>query len=206
MKDILQIAQGYNASPGWAEGIAVFDAVRAVDLQRSGKDVIFIRPETTPDDVHGMMIARGMITSRGGVTSHAGVVCRGLGIPCVSGAIIEIDDNQRIFSTSDRVVKEGECIIVDGSSGSIYIGDNSGSNTSDILDTHDIISIYRESRNETGPRNKTDPQIDAYLKRYISLLLSENPDDYIKDGLGLLWLLWDMVKDMSNTKIRTRIN
>src|SRR5258708_38742783 len=96
------IAQGINASPGWAGGIAVFNTDRAERLGKAGQEVILIRPESEPDDVQGLLYSRGMVTSRGGVTSHAGVVCRGLGIPWVGGANIEIDHDPMLFPTSDK--------------------------------------------------------------------------------------------------------
>src|SRR5437868_4381738 len=98
MIDKQPIARGYGASYGIAKGIAVFDADIAEDLGKSGKEVILILPETAPDDVHGMLVARGVITSKGRITSHASVVCRALGLPCVAGTPIEIDEKQRQFS------------------------------------------------------------------------------------------------------------
>ena len=80
------IAKGMNASPGAAVGKAVFDWATAVEWAERGEDVILVRKETTPDDLHGMMVARGVLTSRGGKTSHAAVVARGMGRTCVCGA------------------------------------------------------------------------------------------------------------------------
>ncbi len=197
------IAQGINASPGWAGGIAVFNTDRAERLGKAGQEVILIRPESEPDDVHGLLYSRGMVTSRGGVTSHAGVVCRGLGIPCVAGANIEIDDDRMLFSTSDRVVREGERIVIDGSSGLIYIEDDSGLVVSN---THEVVVTYRGSRDETTRQKQTDPLDSAYLKRYVSLLLSTNSDNYVDDSVGIFWLLRDLVKDRSKTKVRVQIN
>ena len=79
------LAQGLNASPGAAVGQAVFDADTAEKWGQEGKAVILVRPETTPDDVHGMLQAKGILTQRGGATSHAAVVARGLGLPAVVG-------------------------------------------------------------------------------------------------------------------------
>ncbi len=79
------LAKGLNASPGAASGKAVFDADRAEELGKAGSAVVLVRPETSPDDVHGMLVAKGILTARGGATSHAAVVARGLGLPCVAG-------------------------------------------------------------------------------------------------------------------------
>ena len=80
------IAKGLPASPGAASGEIVFDADEAERLARTGADVILVRVETSPEDIHGMHAARGILTTRGGMTSHAAVVARGMGRPCVSGA------------------------------------------------------------------------------------------------------------------------
>ena len=86
------LAKGLNASPGAATGRAVFDADRAVALKGQKQLVVLVRPETSPDDFHGMVAATGILTARGGSTSHAAVVARGLGLPCVAGCTaLEID-------------------------------------------------------------------------------------------------------------------
>jgi pyruvate,orthophosphate dikinase len=116
------IARGLNASPGAAIGKAVFDADRAVDIaKRTNGNVILIRPETTPDDVHGMLAAKGILTQRGGATSHAAVVARQLGKPCVSGCEdIRIDTTRRCLEVGDVVISEGDVISIDGTAGAIY--------------------------------------------------------------------------------------
>ena len=79
------LAKGLNASPGAAVGVAIFDPDKAAEMGQAGKRVILVRPETSPDDVHGMIYAQGVLTARGGMTSHAAVVARGMGKPCVAG-------------------------------------------------------------------------------------------------------------------------
>ena len=117
------LAKGLNASPGAASGIAVFDADRAEAMAKAGQDVILVRPETSPEDVHGMLGARGILTGRGGATSHAAVVARGLNKPCVSGAeALDIDVEQSQFKVDERVIKEGDYISIDGTSGQIFAG------------------------------------------------------------------------------------
>ena len=117
------LAKGLNASPGAATGIAVFDADRAEELGKNGAAVVLVRPETTPDDVHGMLASKGILTARGGATSHAAVVARGLGLPCVAGAEgIVVDEEKRQFSADGRVVKEGDEISIDGTTGEIFAG------------------------------------------------------------------------------------
>ncbi|MBI4298059.1 MAG: pyruvate, phosphate dikinase [Chloroflexi bacterium] len=117
------LARGLNASPGAASGAAIFDADRAQELGSRGESVILVRPETNPDDVHGMLHAKGILTARGGATSHAAVVARGLGKPCVSGCeTLKVDTVARTFETDGRVIQEGEEISLDGSTGEVFQG------------------------------------------------------------------------------------
>jgi len=118
------LAKGVNASPGAAVGQAYFDADTAEKMAKEGKqDTIMVRPFTKPDDVHGMIASKGVLTSEGGATSHAAVVARQFGIPCVVGAnVIKIDLEKRVMTIGDKVVKEGEWISVDGTTGKVYAG------------------------------------------------------------------------------------
>jgi pyruvate,orthophosphate dikinase len=117
------LARGINASPGAAVGKVVLDADTAVEWAERGEDVILVREETNPDDVHGMYAARGILTSRGGKTSHAAVVARGAGKPCVVGAeAVRIDMASRSFEVDGRVVKEGDVISLDGGTGTVVVG------------------------------------------------------------------------------------
>jgi pyruvate,orthophosphate dikinase len=118
------IARGVNASPGAAVGQVYFDADMAEKMSKEEKqDVIMVRPFTKPDDVHGMIAAKGVLTSEGGATSHAAVVARQFGIPCVVGAsAIKIDLEKRVMNVGDTVVKEGEWISVDGTTGNVFVG------------------------------------------------------------------------------------
>ncbi len=118
------LAQGLSASPGAASGQAVFDADRAEALGKQGAKVILVREETKPEDIHGFFAAQGILTSRGGKTSHAAVVARGMGKPCVAGAEgISVDVHLRTAFAGDQVIKEGDVITIDGTSGNIYLGE-----------------------------------------------------------------------------------
>ena len=117
------IAQGLPASPGAASGIAIFDADRAEQIGKDGTQVILLREETKPEDIHGFFASQGILTSRGGKTSHAAVVARGMGKPCVAGAEgISVDINLRQANIGDIVIKEGDWITLDGTSGNVYQG------------------------------------------------------------------------------------
>ena len=118
------IANGLPASPGAASGKVVFTSDEAERLNDMMQDTILVRVETSPEDIQGMHAAKGILTARGGMTSHAAVVARGMGRPCVSGSSeIDINYEQKIFKTSTTVVKEGDVITIDGSSGRIILGD-----------------------------------------------------------------------------------
>jgi len=119
------LGKGLNASPGAASGKAIFDADRAEQQGKAGIPVVLVRPETSPDDVHGMLVAKGVLTARGGATSHAAVVARGLGLPCVAGAEgIHVSEEERLFRVagSDIVIREGDDISIDGATGEVFAG------------------------------------------------------------------------------------
>ncbi len=118
------IAKGLPASPGAASGKVVFDADKAQEMAKSGENVLLVRPETTPDDIHGIIAARGILTSRGGMTSHAAVVARGMGKPCVSGCEeLKIDLARGIFYIGDQKYQEGEILSIDGTTGQVILGE-----------------------------------------------------------------------------------
>ncbi|MFX1323984.1 MAG: pyruvate, phosphate dikinase [Promethearchaeota archaeon] len=118
------LAHGINASPGAVSGIAIFDPDTAEQLANEGeKEIILVRPQTKPDDVHGLYASNGVLTQFGGKTSHAAVVARGMGKPAVVGASdIEIDEENKEFHVADMVVKEGQWITIDGTLGRVIEG------------------------------------------------------------------------------------
>ncbi len=118
------LASGLNVSPGAAFGVVALDADLAEKwAKEEGRDVIMVRPETRPDDVHGMLAAQGILTSRGGRTSHAALVARQFGKPAVVGmSALEIDFDKRQISVGGLVIKEGEWISIDGTEGELYAG------------------------------------------------------------------------------------
>ncbi len=116
-------ATGLNASPGAATGQIAFDADTAQAWGSDGRDVILVRVETTPDDVHGMFGSRGILTAKGGATSHAAVVARGMGKPCVAGCdALVIDRRGRTLTIAGKTLAEGDWITVDGTTGDVILG------------------------------------------------------------------------------------
>ncbi len=118
------IAGGLPASPGAASGKVVFNADRAQEMTQAGEKVLLVRPETTPDDIHGIIAAEGVLTSRGGMTSHAAVVARGMGKPCVCGCDqLKIELGKGRFYIDDVEYSEGEILTIDGSTGQVILGE-----------------------------------------------------------------------------------
>jgi pyruvate,orthophosphate dikinase len=163
------LAKGLNASPGAASGIAIFDADKAEELGLSGKRVILVRPETNPDDVHGMLVSKGILTARGGATSHAAVVARGLGLPCVAGCeAIKIDLEKREFTVNGKVIKEGMEISIDGTTGEVFEGiiPTVEPNIADIPELSELLSWADEKRRLGVWANADYPRDAARAKEF----------------------------------------
>ncbi|MFN7109957.1 MAG: PEP-utilizing enzyme, partial [Brevundimonas sp.] len=118
------IGSGLPASPGAAAGEIAFTAEEAVAAEAEGRKVILVRVETSPEDIHGMHAAEAILTTRGGMTSHAAVVARGMGIPCVVGAgSMRVDlRNEQLICPGGMILRKGDIITVDGSSGHVLQG------------------------------------------------------------------------------------
>lgn len=123
LKNIKVIVKGLPASPGAASGKIVFNADDAAEWAKQGEKVIMVRIETSPEDLAGMAAAQGILTARGGMTSHAAVVARGMGKCCVSGAgALKIDYANKTIQINNLVLKEGDYISLNGSTGEVYLG------------------------------------------------------------------------------------
>ncbi|TEU21735.1 MAG: pyruvate, phosphate dikinase [Anaerolineales bacterium] len=135
------LAVGLNASPGAASGMAIFDADTAEERGKAGEAVILVRPETNPDDVHGMVQAQGILTQHGGMTSHAAVVARGWGKPCVAGCeAIRINLDARKFSVNGKEIKEGDYISLNGATGEVFEGSIATIEAS-FEEEHDLVTL-----------------------------------------------------------------
>lgn len=152
------IAQGLPASPGAASGQIVFFADDAEEWAQNNKKTILVRQETSPEDLRGMHLSSGILTTRGGMTSHAAIVARGMGKCCVSGAgMLNVDYATRTLSVNGSVLKEGDWISLDGTTGKVYAGQiktkESGLNEdlNDLLDMADKHSrMYIRANADTG--------------------------------------------------------
>jgi pyruvate, orthophosphate dikinase len=170
LKDLVKLTTGISASPGAAVGRVAFTAEEAVEMAPGGP-VLLVRKETTPDDIHGMDVARGILTAIGGKSSHAAVVARGMGRPCVVGASgIRIDEAKKVFTAQVAgktvSVKEGDFISLDGTTGDVYLG-NAKSIEPNL--SHDYIGKFMgwadEFRGKFGIRANADIPRDAKVAR-----------------------------------------
>ena len=161
------VARGLNASPGAAVGEAVFSAVDAVAAAEAGRKCVLVRWETNPDDLAGMIAAEGILTSHGGKTSHAAVIARGMGAPCVCGVeVLKIDADRKEASIAgtDLVIREGDMISIDGTSGIVVLGavDLVMPELTGDLDT---ILEWADEFRTLGVRANADNPEDAELSR-----------------------------------------
>jgi pyruvate,orthophosphate dikinase len=170
IKDLVKVTTGISASPGAAVGRVAFSAEDAVEMSAHGP-VMLVRKETTPDDIHGMDVAKGILTAIGGKSSHAAVVARGMGRPCVVGAgAIRIDEKNKVFTaqvgTKTITVKEGDFISLDGTTGDVFLG-QAKSVEPDL--SHDFIGTFMswtdEFRGKFGVRANADIPRDAKVAR-----------------------------------------
>ncbi|HYA17710.1 MAG TPA: pyruvate, phosphate dikinase [Bryobacteraceae bacterium] len=170
LRNLTKLTTGISASPGAAVGRVAFTAEDAVEMEPEGP-VLLVRKETTPDDIHGMDVARGILTAIGGKSSHAAVVARGMGRPCVVGAgAIRINEAKKILTVDvggkTIMVKEGDFISLDGTTGDVYLG-QAKSMEPDL--SHDYIGTFMkwtdEFRGKFGVRANADIPRDAKVAR-----------------------------------------
>jgi pyruvate,orthophosphate dikinase len=159
------IAKGLNASPGAAVGQVAFTADDAEQRAGEGAKVILVRPETSPDDLHGMIAAEGILTSRGGLVSHAAVVARGMGTPAVCGAsALRIDVGARQFTVDGTTVREGEVISINGTTGEIVLGEVPVI-TPEPSGPFEVILSWADEFRRLGVRTNADLPNDAEVAR-----------------------------------------
>ena len=157
------LATGAGASPGAASGRVCFDADVAEDLARRGETVILVRPETKPDDIHGIIASAGVVTSRGGVTSHAAVVTRGLGKPCIVGCEgMHVDLELGEMSGNGHTLREGDQVSIDGALGNVYVGELATVNPrlEDLPEASELLGWADEAR-RLGVMANADTPADA---------------------------------------------
>ena len=160
-----RLAAGVNAVPGAAVGQAVFSAHEAEDMAGTGKKVILVRRETSPEDVGGMAVAQGILTATGGKTSHAAVVARGWGKCCVVGCeALDIDYSQKQFRASGRTIRQGDWITIDGNEGVVYEGQLKLT-TPKMPPDYDTLLAWCDKIRKIGVRANADTPQDARKAR-----------------------------------------
>ena len=165
VKDHKQLAKGIAASPGAASGIAVFDVKKAIELGEAGKKVILIRKETKPEDVPAFFSAEGILTSLGGKSSHAAIVSRGMGKPCIVGcAELKINYENNTCTANGITVKENEMVSIDGSVGTVFIGEVPTVEPKVTKDFQTILS-WAQNTKQLGIRANADTPDAAKLAR-----------------------------------------
>ncbi|HET7083265.1 MAG TPA: pyruvate, phosphate dikinase [Rhizomicrobium sp.] len=160
-----QIAIGLGASPGAATGEVAFTAEEAEKMAADHKDVILVRTETSPEDIHGMHAARGILTARGGMTSHAAVVARGMGRPCVSGAgMLKIDAARGEMVAGNVTITRGDIITIDGASGQVFKG-KVGLRQPELTGDFGILMQWADEVRQLKVRTNADTPGDAATAR-----------------------------------------
>jgi pyruvate,orthophosphate dikinase len=164
-KPLEVIANGLPASPGAAVGRVVFTADDAVAKGKSGA-VVLVRAETVPDDIHGMEVAAGILTSRGGMTSHAAVVTRGMGKCCVAGCSeAEVDEEHQILKIGKHLIKEGDWISLDGSTGRVILGKANTVNPDPHTGAFATFMQWADEHRQLGVRANADIPRDALVAK-----------------------------------------
>ncbi|MDD4250887.1 MAG: pyruvate, phosphate dikinase [Candidatus ainarchaeum sp.] len=169
------ITKGLPASPGAAVGEVVFTAAHAKMQSEEGKSVILVRVETSPEDIEGMHSAQGILTARGGMTSHAAVVARGMGKCCVAGAEeIIVNEKEKLFTCNNHVVKEGDIISLNGSTGEVILGEVPVIDP--VMDGEfEVLMGWADSFRKLKIRTNADTPHDAKLAR-----------EFGAEGIGLV--------------------
>ena len=171
-KDV--IAKGLPASPGAASGEVVFSAEEAEAESKKGKKVILVRMETSPEDIHGMSVSEGILTARGGMTSHAAVVARGMGKCAITGcSALEINEKKGEIIIGERVIKKGDTVTLNGSTGEVYYG-NVDMIRSELNDDFLTIMGFANGLKKLKIRANADTPEDAKVAR-----------NYSAEGIGL---------------------
>ncbi|SER56255.1 pyruvate, phosphate dikinase [Salipaludibacillus aurantiacus] len=163
--ELKPLAKGLPASPGAATGHVVFDSDDAELLSQSGKKVILVRPETTPDDIHGIVASEAIVTSRGGMTSHAAVVARGMGKACICGCeSLKIDLKKKEFRVGETVVNYLDTVTIDGATGELMLGDIPMI-PPELSPEFEMLLSWADKERSLGVRTNADTPEDAYKAR-----------------------------------------
>ncbi|MEI7510759.1 MAG: pyruvate, phosphate dikinase [Candidatus Peregrinibacteria bacterium] len=159
------LTKGISASPGAASGKVVFSAEHAVEWTEKGEKVLLVRHETSPEDIHGMHVSEGILTACGGKASHAAVVARGMGVPCVSGAVeVVVNEKEKKISVHGTVVHEGDMITIDGGTGEVMLG-KIATRPAELSAEFEVVLSWADELKRLQVRANADTPHDAAVAR-----------------------------------------
>ena len=205
IKNYKQLAKGIAASPGAASGIVIFNVKKAIELGEAGKKVILIRKETKPEDVPAFFSAEGILTSLGGKSSHAAIVSRGMGKPCIVGcAELKIDYDDNTCIANGITVKEGETISIDGSAGTVFIGEIPTVEPKVTKDFEQILEWAQKTKTLGIRANADTPEAAKLARKFGAQGIGLCRTERMFNGSDRIGLFVDMIM-AENIEARTKV-
>ncbi|NWK08855.1 pyruvate, phosphate dikinase [Marine Group I thaumarchaeote] len=205
IKNYKQLAKGIAASPGAASGIVIFNVKKAIELGEAGKKVILIRKETKPEDVPAFFSAEGILTSLGGKSSHAAIVSRGMGKPCIVGcAELKIDYDDNTCIANGTAIKEGETISIDGSAGTVFIGEVPTVEPKVTKDFEQILEWAQKTKTLGIRANADTPEAAKLARKFGAQGIGLCRTERMFNGSDRIGLFVDMIM-AENIEARTKI-
>ncbi|KPU81416.1 pyruvate phosphate dikinase [Nitrosopumilus sp. PRT-SC01] len=205
IKNYKQLAKGIAASPGAASGIVIFNVKKAIELGEAGKKVILIRKETKPEDVPAFFSAEGILTSLGGKSSHAAIVSRGMGKPCIVGcAELKIDYDDDTCIANGTAIKEGETISIDGSAGTVFIGEVPTVEPKVTKDFEQILEWAQKTKTLGIRANADTPEAAKLARKFGAQGIGLCRTERMFNGSDRIGLFVDMIM-AENIEARTKI-
>lgn len=205
IKNYKQLAKGIAASPGAASGIVIFNVKKAIELGEAGKKVILIRKETKPEDVPAFFSAEGILTSLGGKSSHAAIVSRGMGKPCIVGcAELKIDYDDNTCIANGITVKEGETISIDGSAGTVFIGEIPTVEPKVTKDFEQILEWAQKTKTLGIRANADTPEAAKLARKFGAQGIGLCRTERMFNGSDRIGLFVDMIM-AENIEERTKV-
>ncbi len=200
-----QFVRGIAASPGAASGIAVFDVKKAMELGDAGKKVILIRKETKPEDVPAFFSSQGILTSLGGKSSHAAIVSRGMGKPCIVGcAQLKIDYNNNQCIANGNILKEGQTVSIDGSTGTVFLGEVPTVEPKVTKDFEQILAWAQKTKVLGIRANADTPEAARLARRFGAKGIGLCRTERMFNASDRIGLFVDMIM-AQNTKERSQV-
>ena len=205
IKNYKQLAKGIAASPGAASGIVIFNVKKAIELGEAGKKVILIRKETKPEDVPAFFSAEGILTSLGGKSSHAAIVSRGMGKPCIVGcAELKINYEDNTCTANGITIKEGETVSIDGSAGTVFIGEIPTVEPKVTKDFEQILEWAQKTKTLGIRANADTPEAAKLARKFGAQGIGLCRTERMFNGRDRIGLFVDMIM-AENIEERTKV-